>query len=244
MDRSQTVGGCTNAGFTLIELLVVIAILSILAALLLPALRNAMDRARAVRCLANMRSIHLGWQLYANEHEGRLPPAETDYLDGTFPPTGGSRRWPASIAEYVGEDGLAGKRNAPFNRMGIFACPGFPGPVNYAPHPPASWNENFVHYGMHSFCIGGRPGYGVEVFTQYDINYPARLIAFTDTRFTDFGSNCGAYETHPWYYIDARHSDKAHGLYADGHVYAHSYNDIYRPPASPWRSEAPWGNLY
>lgn len=231
-------------GFTLIELLVVIAILSLLASLLLPSLRTALERGRAALCLSNMRNIHLGQKLYTQDHDGRLPPAETDYLEDVFPPTGASRRWPALIAAYIGEDGLEDRRNGPFRKTGIFACPSFSGEVVYAPSPPASWNENFVHYGMHSFCVGGRPGYGIEIFHETEINQPSRLIAFTDTRFTDFASNCGSYETHPWYYFDLRHSDMAHCLFADGHVVAQGRDDIYRSPASSWGSEAPWGNRY
>lgn len=60
-------------GFTLIELLVVIAILSILAALLLPALSQAKLRAKRIACVSNLRETGLAFHVFANDHDGKLP---------------------------------------------------------------------------------------------------------------------------------------------------------------------------
>jgi prepilin-type N-terminal cleavage/methylation domain-containing protein/prepilin-type processing-associated H-X9-DG protein len=63
-----------QSAFSLIELLVVIAIIAILAALLLPALSRGKDQAHRAACLNNHRQLSLAWIMYADDHEGVLPP--------------------------------------------------------------------------------------------------------------------------------------------------------------------------
>jgi prepilin-type N-terminal cleavage/methylation domain-containing protein/prepilin-type processing-associated H-X9-DG protein len=68
------------SGFTLIELLVVIAIIAILAAMLLPALAKAKQRAQAIACLSGTKQLLLGWRMYADDNNDLLAPNDYPYL--------------------------------------------------------------------------------------------------------------------------------------------------------------------
>jgi prepilin-type N-terminal cleavage/methylation domain-containing protein len=140
----------SSRAFTLIELLVVIAIIAILAALLLPALASAKQKAYRISCMNNLRQIGVFMQLYTGDNNDFFPP---DQGAAWYTPPSGNQLdnwWGAYIFPNSGSN----------TNNTVFRCPAIKGPQSL-PGSTITWdwafNYNLVGYGYNSYFLGAYP---------------------------------------------------------------------------------------
>lgn len=227
--------------FTLIELLVVIAIIAILAAMLLPALSKAKQKAHSISCLNNLRQIGLFNQFYLEENKDVFPAHRDNDL------AKGIDWWGPMIANFGG-----GKTN-------LFLCPAIKGPQKLPDGSTWKWafDRDKVGYGYNSYFLGlySQSPQSVTVggiafptawwFKSTGVKSPSDTLVFSDSD----PSAAGYWSSSSWWPsacmnpvssnskkfegVDTiRHSKRGNVVFVDGHAEGRRDADI-NPQVDP-----------
>ncbi len=233
-----------SRAFTLIELLVVIAIIAILAALLLPVLSAAKQRAKSAGCLNNMKQIILATKLYLDDNRGAMVPLWVEQGSPGWPP------WTFDYNTFVVQKATylwwpdKFRLDSLVPAQATFSCPALTMNAVNAHGQSASTNYtlgiglNYPEYGRVEPAAGNAdPVYASA--NEGQVSDPSESIVFADAGFItnpddDYdtwveepGTGCTYFrvpsDAHDWDNVDftrsaPRHGKRVNAAFFDGHA--------------------------
>ena len=232
------------SGFTLIELLVVIAIIAILAAMLLPALAKAKQKAKAIACVNNLKEMGIAMIIYADDNKYYAAGVDDDANAGVLL---NAWLWPPLLRSTMSKS----------QSTAVFRCPAAPATAQWVPkfgsgiQPTYGYLQNemplvpggacFMSYGYNNWgsaCISvSVPNQGLGVYTTVNPTKPTSVVKPTDcialgdsnwdlTQGGDpnWSDGIGMYGERQWP-LDL-HNHRCNILFCDGHAQAMKRTDV------------------
>jgi prepilin-type N-terminal cleavage/methylation domain-containing protein len=203
--------GCVNRqGFTLIELLVVVAIIAVLAAMLLPVLARAKEKARSAQCMDNLRQWGLAYRMYADDNNDFLPRRGQGVQ--VLAQINRPEDWFNALPVYFGlssfQQMVANKVMPAAHAQSVLICPS-------ANDPGGTY---FLPYGMNM----NLSPWNLPLATKFsDVIQPTYVVTMADAP----GQYASTYPSVQPYSIVARHAARINLLFLAGQVqsFAGSY---------------------
>lgn len=191
-----------NTAFSVVEVIVIVAVVSLLAALLMPAVQSVRERAGLVGCLNNLKQLGFAFQSYASDHEGYLPRTETPAPSGV-----GTVVWPHHVAPYLESDFSRVQADEALARKSPFICPA-----------ERELVKPYITYAINRQLreIGGAGE--MAYIKQTAIRSPSKYAVLSDAYKSFHQYNDRARKLRDWNFLDRRHGGKPNILYADWHA--------------------------
>jgi prepilin-type processing-associated H-X9-DG protein/prepilin-type N-terminal cleavage/methylation domain-containing protein len=192
----------TRDRFTLIELLVVIAIIAILASMLLPALNQAREKAKSIKCASNLKQLGTSFYMYMDDSQEYFP--QTYYLNPHFVV------WPATLIINNYAQGS------------IFVCPSKLYNVTWWEKTADNWPAHGTDFRYVAYGYNDSIGYSNKKLAN--VKKPSATILLADA-YCGSVPKRGYYNLNPGFagaaavaQVEARHTNSANVAWADGHV--------------------------
>ncbi len=217
-----------SRAFTLIELLVVIAIIAILAGMLLPVLSRAKESARGAACMANVRQLQTGWQLYVDDNQGRC--VNNHGLGETRT---SKQTWANGIIDWHDSEGntnpvtLTDAKLGTYvgKTVGVFKCPSDQSLADNGPRL-RSFSMNSLVGDPGILTNQFNPSY-IQFYKESDVTVPSGIFVFLDEHpdTINDGFFMNRLEQSPkWGNLPANyHRNAANFSFVDGHTETHRW---------------------